>query len=141
MVLAGILIAIPINQSQASGLWGGIEGAAGAGSDYARMILEEQRQARRDYRLAEIRRAERQEERDYQAALAREERERQARLARKEEERRLELKYPNWIEIVRSDDFHNWMDKQDESVIALFKSTRSADAIRLLDQYTRTTLK
>ena len=58
-----------------------------------------------------------------------------ARLDRETEMLRVEFKHPGWIDTRESKEFKAWLEKQDDSAHALVKSTRSADAIKLLDQF------
>lgn len=58
-----------------------------------------------------------------------------AKLEKETEKLRVEFKHPGWVDTLQTKEFSDWFEKQDESVLALYKSTRSTDAIKLLDQF------
>ena len=56
-------------------------------------------------------------------------------MARQLEMAKVELKYENWTEDVKTDDFKAWMQVQADDVKALAESDRAKDATKLLDLY------
>lgn len=56
-------------------------------------------------------------------------------MAQAVEEAKVEAKYEDWREIVKTDDFTNWFSAQTAEVQALAQSTKGRDAVRMLDLF------
>ena len=77
---------------------------------------------------------------EMQAALSQQKAELEQRfadVAKTVEEAKVEGKYENWLDIIRTPQFAQWLPQQTAEIQSLAASSRGRDAIRLLDTYTR----
>ena len=97
-------------------------------------LRAEQEARRRQQDLAKLEEARRWREAESERAQAAAE-----RAQREAEAAKVDRAHPGWVELVRTEEFGKWFDKQPTSVRSLGASERAEDSILVLDLYKRDT--